>query len=568
MFVEFTVDLTHPEENLIGIQMNFRSPVDNPIIEMPVWTPGSYLIREYSRHIQKMTSNVESHKVSKNCWKLKAPKGTMIQANYQIYAFELTVRTNYFDNRKLLLSPAACFMYVKDAEQDFKAFENRVMFKLNIDWKIFTSLKKDGDWYIAHDFDELVDSPVAGGVSEILDIFEYMYEPQQIPNTVVLIGDKGDHDMINFIEDLKRIQINHANMMGDLPYDRYLWALYVVGSGGGGLEHKYSNFSIIPRFSFRDRKKYTRLLSLESHEHFHVYNIKRIRPQQLGPFEYGEETYTKLLWVAEGMTSFYDKISLIRAGLITEEEYLEMIASSIHTLDNIPGRTNYSLEEASFDAWIKLYRANENTNNSSVSYYLKGSIVAFCLDLEIRQQTSFNKSLDDFFKNLYLEYKKNKLGYDGDKIQELIETHTDTDLHEFFDKYIKGTEEIDYNFYLAMIGYELKPELSDEAFTGIKFKEKTTIVQYVYKNSPANEANIYYNDEIVSIDGYRAKNNWNTILKLKSEGEGVDITLFRDDKILTTKLILEKPQAKQYKIVDKSDITDDQKSNRAVFFNS
>lgn len=557
--VEYNVSLLQPESNLIEVRVEFTAPFDNPILVMPVWTPGSYLVRDYSRLVQKMNSEQKVCKISKNEWQIGVKKGESVVCNYSSYAFELTVRTSYFDNRKVFIAPAGLFLYIRDIEgNDTKDWQYNISFELMERWSIFTSLNENDGIYTANDFDELVDSPVCGGRDDVLDIKDYIYTDngKEIPNKVVLIGDRGDHDIDVFTEKLIKLQNESVRVMGDLPYDRYYWFLYIVGNGGGGLEHKYSNVSIINRFFFTKDEDYDRLLSLEAHEHFHVYNIKRIRPSQLGPFNYTQEVYTRLLWVAEGLTSFYDKISVVRSGLTSYDAYFKRIAALIYDMENTPGRKIYSVEDASFDAWIKLYKSNENTNNSSISYYLKGSVMSICLDLEIRDQTNWEKSLDDFFREMYKDYKQNKSGYLESELQNLMEKYTETDLSDFFAKYIRGTEELPYNKYLNMIGYKLEPEMSDQVWTGLKLN-KNMIVKFVYTDSPASKANIYYNDNIISINGYRAnKKGLDTILERAKEGDILDILLFRDDILIQTKLTVESPRPSKYKISPLENVTE------------
>lgn len=572
MEIEFDVSLERPNTHFIDVIMRFVSPYDNPVVEMPSWTPGSYLIRDYARHIQKIRAymeegEVEAFKISKNSWQVNVKKNDIVMIKYSVYAFDLTVRTSYFDSSKLMLSPASVFMYLNNNNAESKGWEYTVSLNLSMNWQVFSSLNQINGKYTAKDFDELIDSPFCGGVDKVLDIKDYEYEDRgrKIPNKVVLIGEKGDQDIDKFTENLIKIQDESVRIFGDLPYNRYYWFLFVVGAGGGGLEHKNSNVSIINRWSFTDKEKFNRLMALESHEHFHVYNIKRIRPSQLGPFNYNSEVYTTLLWVAEGMTSFYDKITLIRSGIATPEEYFKMIASSIHNLSNIPGREVYSLAEASFDSWIKLYKHDENTDNSSVSYYLKGSLAMFCLDLEIRMQTNWTRSLDDFFKAMYLEYKRDKKGYQEKDIRMLIEKYTGTALKEFFDKYITGTIEIEYENYLKQIGYTIKPELKDKVWTGVKFKKNSNKVSFVYAHSPAERAGIYFKDEIIAVNGFRSGNGYSSILERCDPGDRLKVTLFRDSRLYTVEMVVEEPRPSKVEIVDLEGLTEEQKSRRKLF---
>ncbi|MCE7733346.1 MAG: M61 family metallopeptidase [Candidatus Heimdallarchaeota archaeon] len=574
---EITIDKL--DQHLIDVKIIFTSPYDSPIMEMPQWTPGSYLIREYARHVQNFTaydidhSDLENHKLTTNSWEINAIKGQKIIVKYEVYAFELTVRTSYLDNRKCLIIPASVCMYItnQNKSQNTTRHSLKLNFNYPANWKLFTSLKKFDNYYFAQDFDDLVDSPIAIAKDTVINTHQYVYNDNEvdIPNTVVFIGDQIDEDLTKFSDHMKKLQDNSVTMFGRLPYDRYLWMVFVTESHGGGLEHKYSNASIIPRYSFNDPKKYAKILSLEAHEHFHTYNIKRIRPKQLGPFDYSSEVYTKLLWIAEGLTSFYDNIILPRSGLISRKEYWKIFSDDLSLYFQKPGRLVDSLESSSFDAWIKLYRPNENSVNSTISYYLKGGIVGFMLDLEIRRQTEWISSLDTFYSKMYQKYLSNKtVGYEEKDIKKLIETTTNTNLDEFWKKYIAGIEEIDIDFYLNLIGMKLIKESSNDIpYTGIKFSNKSTIISNVYSNSPAEDAGIYAFDEIVAINGFKvSKSNIDKVLKNYTVGNSLEIHLFRDSKLLITNLTLKEPLKNKIKIDEIEDVTNNQKANQDLFF--
>ncbi|MHA2252507.1 MAG: M61 family metallopeptidase [Candidatus Kariarchaeaceae archaeon] len=582
MAILYEIYVEKLNEHLVDVKLIFDVEWDSPILEMPSWTPGSYLIRDYARHLQEFSirdeqnNSIGSVKTRKNAWKVHAKSGQKIFVHYRIYAFELTVRTSYLDNRKALLTPSSLFMYMKSKDnlKHTKNYEINLSIHAPEDWLVFTSLRKVNGDYKCTNYDELVDSPICMGIPEIVDHYSYVVEEKdnkKIPCEVVIIGDKGNHNIEDFASDLQKIQNDAIDMFGELPYDRYYWLLYIVGQGGGGLEHKYSNCSIIPRWYFQKGKNYTRLLSLEAHEHFHVYNIKRIRPAQLGPFDYSNEVYTRTLWVAEGLTSFYDKLVLARTGLISQEEYWELIAKNIQDLYGTPGRFKTSLSDASFNAWIKLYKPDENTFNSYVSYYLKGGIVGLMLDLEIREQTKWVNSLDSFFKHMYQNYKeKPHKGFNEHLFKDLVQDYTRTNLDQFWEKYIDGTDKIDINYYLRLIGMNLVFDTkSTDKWIGLRFKEKSMIVEKVIAESPAMIGGIYPRDEIIGINGFRASNGGlNKVLANIEPKETVQILLIRDDKILSVDIQPSEPIPDKYEIIQLEDCGDLEKSRQELFFKS
>ncbi|OLS21396.1 MAG: hypothetical protein HeimC2_33620 [Candidatus Heimdallarchaeota archaeon LC_2] len=568
-------------QHLVDIKIEFTTSHDNPILEMPSWTPGSYLIREYARHVQNLKSlnidgnNLQVDKVSKNNWKIICASGTRIVVNYEVYAFELTVRTSYLDNRKALLIPASLCMYIVNHHTNETSKDEEITLKFNIPstWKMYSSLLKKENDYFVKNFDELVDTPIAMGSLDVIKELQYNYDDngKEIPNTVVFVGDASNEDINKFALDLQKLQDCSIKMFGKLPYNRYIWLLYITNNGRGGLEHKYSNASIIPRYMFKDPKDYAKVLSLEAHEHFHVYNVKRIRPQQLGPFDYSSEVYTRLLWVAEGLTSFYDNIFLARSQLVDRNSYWEMIADDLKRYYQIPGRFIDSIESSSFDAWIKLYRPDENSVNSTISYYLKGGIVGMMLDLEIRSQTNWNASLDTFYKYMFGEYEKDPTkGFIENDLQSLIESSTSTDLTIFWTKYISGKEEIDLEKYLNILGMNIEKSSTDNVpYAGINFKVRSTSVQSILRDSPAEKAGLYAKDEIIALNGYKVTSkNFEKVLKNHESNDLVNITLFRDGKLIDIDLRLENPIMDKIAIVEAKEITDQQKKLLDVFFYS
>ncbi len=535
MSIEFTVSTERKSEHLLSIVMKFTAPSDNPILELPSWTPGSYLIREYSRHIQDFSvscnkMSVPWKKITKNNWQIFAKEGDEVNVSYNVYCFEMTVRTNYLDNYIGLINGTATFFYPCRSNPKTPIKNTPIKVKINsLDFEIFTSMKSKDEYFEVDNFDELYDSPIGFAIRDYLDQKEY--EIDGIPCTLAIIGKRGNHDINQLADDLQKIQHASIEMFGELPYDRYLWMLYLVDKGGGGLEHKFSNVSITSRWSFSDRKNYLNVLRLESHEHFHVYNVKRIRPQQLDSFDYEKEVYTTALWIAEGLTNYYEKKILLYAGLMTLEEYLDQVSMAINKYFDTPGRFVRSLAESSFDAWIKLYRPDENSINSNVSYYLKGGLVGLLLDIEILKKTNGIQKLDDFFRHLYKKYKENpSYCYDPDQFDKEIESFTGVSVSEFFKKYVYGVDELPFTKYLEEIGFSfIKEMVPAENLVGIKFKNNSNIIESIRSDSPASETGLCPNDEIIAVQGYKYEpERIKKIIEAYPEHFNLQITYFHD----------------------------------------
>jgi predicted metalloprotease with PDZ domain len=367
-------------------------------------------------------------------------------------------------------------------------------------------------------------------------------------------------------KDTARIVEQAYKIFGELPYNDYTFILNL--RGGGGLEHLNSTALQWNRFGFTTR--YNDFLALVAHEYFHAWNVKRIRPDALGPFDYNNENYTKLLWVAEGGTAYYEAVLVQRAGIISDREYLGGKATAFQVLQNRPGRFETSLEEASFNAWIKYYRQDENSVNNQISYYDKGEIVNFLLDLQIRKDSGGVKSLDDVMRYLYTEHFKKGKNYTPDDYQKTSEMMAGKSLNDFFAKYVRGHDEIDYNSILNNVGLQLAINNGREAaYLGADLRqdgEKLTITA-LPAGTPAYEQGLNTNDQIIAIDGYRASQQFlQTYLGDKKAGDKVKITIFRFDKLSDIEITLGGRGVQTYKISAVDNPTEEQKTLYRGYF--
>jgi predicted metalloprotease with PDZ domain len=394
----YQITMPSPESHLFWVRLQIQEWQSSVLLlNMPVWTPGSYLIREYARHLQNFSARSKSSqslrwwKTQKNQWQIETADCTEIWVDYQIYAHELSVRTNHLDSTHGYFNGAALFLYIPD--QTDLPIEVSIT-PPDASWHVSTTLpsKLETDLpftFQAPDFDTLVDSPVEIGTHQLYD-FPCLGKPHQLA-----VWGQGNFDPQQAIPDICKIIETEASLFGGLPYDRYLFLLHLTGQGFGGLEHKNSCSLIYSRFGFRAPDPYHRFLQLVAHEFFHLWNIKRIRPQALEVFDYDRENYTPSLWFSEGTTSYYDLTIPFRAGIYDAKALLSHLSKEITRYLKTPGRLVQSLQESSFDAWIKLYRPDANSSNAQISYYLKGEMVSFLLDLLIRERFQNQRSLDD-----------------------------------------------------------------------------------------------------------------------------------------------------------------------------
>lgn len=563
--VSYTVSMPKPWTHLLEVEMRVKLAQMNDLSEiaMPVWTPGSYLVREYARHVQEFSAKDSSgnllawNKTSKNTWSIGTKGVSEFVASYKVYANELTVRTNELNADHAFWNNSALLMFPKG----FLNIATTLTVKPYGDWKVATGLPKIGEnTFKAENYDVLYDSPF-----EVGNFKEISFDVQGKPHRFVVQGE-GNYDLNKIAKDTAKIIQAAYDIFGELPYNDYTFILNT--RGGGGLEHLNSTALQFNKSGFTTN--YMSFMTLVAHEYFHCFNVKRIRPDALGPFNYEAENYTKLLWVAEGGTAYYENVLVRRAGLINEKEYLNGMVSQIQALQDRPGRFETSVEEASFDAWIKYYRPDENAINNQISYYDKGEVVNFLLDLQIRRDSNGAKSLDDVFRYLYTEhYKKNK-NFTPEDYQKISEMMGGKSLDEFFKRYVRGREEFDYNAALNSFGLNLDVVKGRaNAYIGATLRqdgEKLNITA-LPNNTPAYEQGLNTGDQIVAIDGQRASLNFlNNYLSEKKSGDKVKLTVFRFDELREFEITLGVKSSATYKISMVDNPTEVQKALYLNYF--
>jgi predicted metalloprotease with PDZ domain len=440
--LRYTVDLEDTRNHYLTIKVEVPVDSDTTELMMAVWTPGSYLVREYARNIDSMTvtsegRELEFEKIRKNRWLVETKGIKSFEVSYRLYCNEMSVRTNWVGNQYAMINGAPTFITVPDRLDK----QHEVQLLLPRNWtRSATSLKSVGDdphRFVAENFDELVDSPIVAG-----NVSVYPFVVGGIEHQLVNVGEAGYWDGTKAATDLKKVVEAHQEMWGVVPYDRYMFINMIVESGGG-LEHDNSSVLMTSRWSFRDRGRYKSWLSLASHEFFHTWNIRRLRPKSLVTYDYENEVYTDSLWIAEGITSYYEDLLLLRAGLLSRSEFLSRLSGNVEVVQRTGGRKLQSLKDSSYDAWIKYYRPDENSSNTRISYYSKGAVAAFLLDARIRKLTKGEKSLDDLMRKLFAEYVTT--GYTTEEFRAAASELAGQDLSEWFNSVIDSTDELDYS---------------------------------------------------------------------------------------------------------------------------
>jgi predicted metalloprotease with PDZ domain len=551
-------------------------------LALPVWTPGSYLVRDYARHVECFSAEnggqpLAWQKTDKTTWQIATNGSATIQATYQVYAFELSVRTSHLDDTHGYFNPATLCMFVPGRTEE----PHYVTIMPPAGWRVTTGLPASTNHslispsFIAEDYDELVDSPFECGTHRLLT-----FEVEGVPHEIALWG-HGNENETQLVADTKAIvEATRALFSGPLPYRRYVFIVHLSDGLYGGLEHRNSVSNILDRWTFQPTRAYERYLGLTSHEYYHVWNVKRIRPAPLGPFDYRRENYTRNLWVAEGITNYYDNLILVRGGLITSERYLETLADDIEAMQSQPGRAIQSLTQSSFDTWIKFYRPDENSSNSSISYYLKGSMVALLLDLHIRGRSRGTKSLDDVLRYLFSEiyggvdqerfYEAPAFAEDGGFLAavEAVAGSDDSFYQTLLTHATETTEELDYTAAFNQIGMQLewgyKHGQADDpppATLGLKLKSEhgRTKVVSVSRNGPAEQAGIYAGDELLAFEGFRInEEKLQARLSERQPGDQVRLTVFRGDRLLEITAILGAAPFDTLRLVPDPDATEAQ----------
>jgi len=549
--ISYTLRFPAPQTHYVEVEARIPA-AGQPAVEllMAVWTPGSYLIREFSRNVEALTATTETgeplavEKTSKNHWRVVSHGAPRVVVRYRVYCREMSVRTSFVDSGFALVNGAATFLTRAGAE----GRNHDVTVVPPPDWKVVASpLPATGDAHTfrAATFDVLVDSPLYAGNAAV-----HSFAAGGRPVLLVTEGEDGTiWDGPRSAADAAKIFAEQVAFWGGAPFPRYV-VFNLLTESGGGLEHRDSCTLMSSRWRARTREGYLDWLGLVSHELFHAWNGKRLRPVELGPFDFEAENYTRSLWAVEGFTSYYGDLLVHRAGFSTRKEILKELSKTIENLQTTPARKVQPLDEASFDAWIKFYRRDENTPNSAISYYTKGAVVAFLLDARIRRATDGRRSLDDALRLAYQRYSGDR-GYRPEELRRTLEEVAGVDLGDWLARAVDTTAELDYTEALDWYGLRFAESDPDK---GEKAEKKTDgdstelpagwlgaetevqngrlVVTVVKRETPAYEAGLNVGDEILAIGDYRVPpDGLDTRLKNYRPGEKATLLVARRERL-------------------------------------
>ncbi len=535
--IEYHLSFEAPHTHYVDVDMRLLGlEQDSVDVKMAVWTPGSYMVREFSKNIDAVQAigldgqPLKVKKVNKNTWRVFNGDIQNVSIQYNVYAFEMTVRTSFINTDYASLNGASIFLYPAEMQH----LPSTIHLSPYKNWsKVSTALKpvkkSNPNVLQAPNYDILVDSPIGLGNQEVID-----FQATGIPHKLMLEG-QGNYDKSKMVDALQKIATEAVKVFGEQPNDDYLYMLYNWNGSGNGLEHLNSTMITYPRWSYEPDNYFLKWAGLASHEYIHLWLVKRLRPLELGPFDYEKETHTNLLWVMEGLTSYYDDLLLRRSDLMTVDKYLQIVTHHINGTENAAGNHVQCVAHASFDAWTKYYRKNENSNNTTVSYYTKGAILGTLLDLEILHTTKGEKGLDDVMQYMYQRYYKElKRGFTDEEFEAAVELVIGKQMDDFFDNYVFDTEEIDYNKYFRYAGMQMVnvDEFDESIELGARLKTsggKLTIYS-VARDTPAYKYGLNAKDEIVAINGFRTTSELDLqkVISHRKTGDRVTFTVSRD----------------------------------------
>ena len=516
-----------PKAHQWHITLKFQNPSDSSaVLKLPNWVPGSYLIRDFSRHIITISAECDGQpaalsQTAKNIWQTSPKSGHWV-IRYTAYAFDLSVRGSFLDTNRGFFDGSCLFFSIEGRLKDTHSLSFNDLPK---EWRIATSMPTTGsNTFQTTSYHDLIDHPVELGNIEFLD-----FEAGGIPHRIALSGHYPDFDRDRLVSDIRKIcETELAMFPSPAPFTHYLFLLHVGDNIYGGLEHISSTALLADRHSLPPHgmtdanDAYTQLLGLFSHEYFHAWNVKSIKPAAFAPYDLDRENYTEQLWAFEGITSYYDDLFLARSHTIAPEAYLRLLAQSITRVQQTKGRLKQSLAESSFTAWNKFYKQDENSPNAIVSYYQKGALAALCLDLAIRSKSSGRHTLDSVMQQHYRDWLDTRQGIPEKQWQARCQAFTGLDLEDFFQTTLYTTTDLPLAELLATIGiglqWQAQPRSHGGAFLpepptetpapasdfGARFKQNSdhATLTHVFNGGSAENAALCPQDKIIAIDGY------------------------------------------------------------------
>jgi predicted metalloprotease with PDZ domain len=532
----YRIELAEPAAHRLRVTLTLDRPAAEQDFSLPVWIPGSYLVREFARHLSRLSARqggraLDVEQLDKASWRVRCSGRGALVLSYEVYAFDASVRTAWLDDRRAFFNPSSLCLRAHGREGEAHRL---ALAGLPRGWQVATEMRAEAGGYVAADYDELLDHPFEIGAH-----WQGEFVAAGLPHRIVVAGAWPSFDSARLLADVQRLCEAHIALWGEAPFERYSFLLWAVDEGHGGLEHRASTALICARRELPTATEgavpgdaYVRLLGLFSHEYFHAWNVKRLRPAEFARLDYQRENYTRLLWFFEGFTSYYDELLLCRAGLVDAPRYLKLLGSAVNGVLATPGRRVQSLGSASFEAWTKYYRPDENSPNTTSNYYSQGALVALCLDLSLRARRS---SLDALMRRLWQRSGGGPVAEED--ILSAVQALGGDELVAQLRTWVHGTDELPLRELLAAHGVDWRDDgrqtiaqrlglrVREAALTGIH-------VSHVLADSAGEAGGLNVRDEILGCNGWRLR-RLDDVVALLAPGETrLRLLVARDQRLV------------------------------------
>ncbi len=572
--VSYTLGMSRPSTHLLEVEVRFDglpSGDSTLTLALPVWRTGRYVVLDPAGGVVSfdafdgLNKPLRWKKTDKRTWAIATSGAPTVVARYAVFADEFGQRTRGLNDERAFVDGATVFMY----SENYRWHPLTLTVQPYGSWHVTTGLDAvpgKPNTFTAPNYDHLADCPLEIGSQK-----DFVFTIDGKEHVLSITGE-GNYDSTKLIADISTIVRKHAEFWGGLPYERYVFFLALSPSGGGGTEHINSSVMGARPFIFKDPVAYPKFLGLVSHEFFHTWNVKRLRPAGLQTYDWSKENYVEELWVAEGTTSYYDDLLLVRAGMMTQEEYLGKIAEAINADRERPGNLRKSLAESSFDAWIGYWKSARHALNFDTDYYARGAAVSFILDMAIREATRNQRSLDDVLRTMYARFPLGKGGYTNADLQAVCAEVAGKSFEEFFARYVYGAEQLPWAQALATVGLQLESASPEKkpwlGLTAVDEGGRTRITRVV-AGSPAYEAGLDVDDEILALNGYKVRSSdLAARISEMQEGEKATLTVFRDDKLRRFEVVVRLPATPSVRVVKMEKPTALQRATYASWLSS
>lgn len=551
--VEYHVDLSQRNQQIVTIEVDVPAESEAVELLLPVWRPGRYGVLDFAATVREYEAFDDAgaplrvEKIRKNAWRIDSDGADEVTFRYSIFADALGNRTRHADDSHVFLSGSSVFVLSPPHRND----EHAVHLDLPDGWAVSTGLEATGDAWLAESYDTLIDSPIEMGTHQ-----RHIFDVEGVTTEVAVWGDvEPGWQLIE--EDFSAVaRVQHEILGGDIHFDRYVYIVHAYPGGGGGTEHLNSSVCQTRPATFTDADRWKRFMSLIAHEYFHTWNVKRFRPAELVPYEFDREDYTRMLWLVEGSTSYYDDLTLVRGGIIEPNEYLNIVASSVARTETRAGRARSSLTESSFDAWLKLWGpGSPDHTNTTVNVYTHGAMASLALDLLIRGASGGEGTYDDVMRSLNARFDWRTSGYTMGDVIKACNDAAGTSMSRFFDAHITGRELPPMDEALLLAGIE---RVEDDDAPGVLFGASTTSadggrrITQLLDGSPAFNAGLNVDDVIIAIDGASAAaQDIDKLLAGAAIGDTARVTISRREAIREIEVVLDhaRPRAFSYERV-------------------